>query len=181
MQIIFLIACILSTTVFAKAPTRLGTYSLATEADWGAYFELKKNGRVTVVPWIASGESEDEESEKGTSYQGSWHTTAKGIEITFHHFKDELYFEKNCKNWSAYRCFRYGKSLIRHKEPSPLDQDKPFVDWSSGPKDKTQATKAVDKKAELKDCETRCKSMAAKNELKKGIGIPECIKMICKH
>ena len=42
----------------------LGTFSLATEAGWGAGFELKKDGSATVIPSFDSEGDDETEEEK---------------------------------------------------------------------------------------------------------------------
>lgn len=149
---------------------KLGTYSMATESDWGAAFTLKAKGVAVVTPWFWSGEGIVKPEQK-KDVVGSWKETEDGVELAFSNFKDRFKFEKECEDWRDYPCLRYQKSLASTKEKSPLNEQYPFINWSlknSGPHTVT------------KKCLDQCSAMAKNGELKKSMTVDSCAKELCK-
>lgn len=152
----------------AAEKIKLGTYSLATESDWGASFELKDKGKLSVIPWFSSGEGGKPEQKKAIS--GAWKEVGGRVELTFSNFKDQLKLDTNCGVFKEYYCFRYEKSLSESKEKSPLNEDYPFINWEW----KNKSPRTVTPK-----CIEQCKEMEKSGELKKGTSIEACAKELC--
>lgn len=160
-------------------PTQIqtGTFSLVTEAGWGAGFELKKDGTAVVIPSFDS--EGDDEKEEATGVRpelkkipAQWKRTKDGIEISYLKQRDQFKLDNHCKNWKEYPCFRFQKSLAGNE--SLLNFKQPYINWE------WKHSSHSSEKPDQKQCLAECKKMKKDKTLKAGTSIDECVKTICK-
>lgn len=157
---------------------KLGIFSLATEAGWGASFELKDDGTAVVMPPY-DGEREDgsmDPKPKMEHLKASWKEVKGGIEIAYLHRRDRFRLERECKDWEEYRCFRYEKSVEGSDDKSLLKFDRPYVNWTWKNPGKPKVVQAPD----ATRCKSDCKKMSSDGILKKGITVDQCVQATCK-
>jgi hypothetical protein len=144
-----LVACTVALVKFEasaleRKAIRAGTFSLATEAGWGAAFELKKDGTAIVIPAF-DGEREDGSRNPNPVMRripARWKPTQDGIEITYGRQRDDFILEKSCQNWVEYPCFRFKTSKTGANDKSLLKYEFPFINWDwKGPKAKNEPSK----------------------------------------
>ncbi len=154
----------------------LGTFSLATEAGWTAWFELKPSGEALVSEAYDTEDFDPAVAAvpKPTPKKGKWKKTNEGIEINYGNVTDHLKLEQRCKEWQIHPCFRFVRSTAM-KEKSLLNYKQAYVNWNW----KIDPPKALPK-AEFDKCKKECEQMAARKQLKKDMTAASCVEVICK-
>ena len=162
-------------TAQADTTIKLGEYGLATEAGWGAGFELKEDGTAIVTPQFDS--EGDDETEETTGVRpklrkilAKWKKSNGGIEIDYLEYQDQFQFEAKCKKWPDHPCFNYVKSLANPKIGSLLKFKQSFVNWGE----------LSVKKWDTKKCKIECEKMERAGTIKKGLTVNKCIESLCK-
>ncbi len=119
---ILLVLLVFGYSASADTTISMGEYSLATEAGWGAAFEIKKDGTAIITPTFDyEGDDEIEEATgvrpKLKTISGKWKESIAGIELDYENHKDIFKYEVKCKTkqWSDYPCFQFVKSLADKK------------------------------------------------------------------
>lgn len=114
-----------------KMEIKVGTFSLATEADWGQAFELKNDGSAIITLNHDTEEfgKKNKNAEKKAVITGKWKETSEGIEISYENLRDRFRFEKKCKGWSEYPCFRRLKDSVDANDEKHLSTNYPFINW----------------------------------------------------
>lgn len=156
---------------------KLGTFSLATEAGWTAWFELQDKDQALITP---KNDTEDfdpasKDVAKPIPIKGTWKRTSTGIEIHYGQIIDSLQLEARCMDWPIHPCFKFLSSKSTGKEKSLLNYKQPYINWSwtiSPPKELS--------KSELNQCKKECAELAAKKKLKKGMDEKSCVDLTCK-
>ena len=116
--------------ILAAEPMSRGTFSAATEADWGAAFELKDSGVVVVTPHFEDDpDAKPRKVRRAKTITGTWREADGGIELMFGKFKDRFVLQNPCRDWKDYPCFRYQKSLVSTKQKSPLNLNYAYINW----------------------------------------------------
>jgi hypothetical protein len=159
------------------AEIQLGTFSLATEAGWTAWFHLEKNNKITISP---SYDTEDfdpavKNAPKPSQIFGTWKQTSDGIEITYSKITDTFKFEDRCQEWQIHPCFRFVKTSAKGSQKSVLNYPQSYVNWSW----KLDPPKELPTK-DFEKCKSDCEELTTKNQLKKGVTKEICIKEMCK-
>jgi hypothetical protein len=116
----------------SAAPIKPGTYSLATEAGWTAWFELNANSTARISPAYSTEDFDPEVAKipKPTPLKGTWKKTAKGIEIKYGKVTDTFDFESTCKDWEEHPCFKFVSSKTSGDEKTVLEYRHPYVNWN---------------------------------------------------
>ncbi|MGZ3770487.1 MAG: hypothetical protein ACXVCP_09505 [Bdellovibrio sp.] len=158
----------------------LGVYELDTAAGWAAGFELKENHRVVITPAFGTEEEDYDVSGKSLTKKpdviGTWKETDNGIEVSYGKIVDYFKYTPNeCEYWPESPCLIHlksneikgGKSLLKYKQA-----------WVNR-KVKLKPAKAhVEKR--LLSCQSQCKEMASKKQLKKETSESDCVSILCK-
>jgi hypothetical protein len=177
MKLVFFVLFFLSTS-YADENLKMGTFSLVTEAGWGAAFELRSNGVADIIPSFDSEKEDGSTNPKPevTHIKGTWKKTKDGIEISYLDQKDLFRFENECHSWEDHPCFRYEKSAKGSATKSLLKYDYPYInwDWKNLKKEKSSS------KADLAGCKVVCEKMKRDGTLKKDMTIDDCAKVMCK-
>ena len=125
-----ILSIVLAPSLLTAAPIQKGTFTTATEADWGATFELKESGKLIVTPIFSDDpDTRGKKRKPPKTVSGSWRETDGGIELTYGAFKDRFVLQNPCKDWKDHPCLRYQKSLVQTKGKSPLNLRYPYINW----------------------------------------------------
>lgn len=136
------IGCILSGAIIflgypaqaeeASKKPEMGTYSAFTEADWTVAFELKPEGKATIITELAYDyDAKGKRSENIKTAEGSWEFKAPYLTLSYPGTKDRFIQASNC--YEKMPCFKYDRSIEKSSAKSPLNVNYEFVRWDSKP------------------------------------------------
>jgi len=176
MPLILTILILFFQTVNAEE-IKFGTYSLATEAGWTAWFELKPNNSAMISPAYDTEDLDPAvaKASKPTPIKGSWKKTPNGIDLTYGLVTDSFQFEERCKDWQIHPCFNFVSSKASGKEKTILKYEQPYINWNI----KLNPPKELSK-SELDKCKKECAELQATKQLKDGMDEKSCITQTCK-
>ncbi|MGZ3748087.1 MAG: hypothetical protein ACXWRE_11995 [Pseudobdellovibrionaceae bacterium] len=159
----------------------LGVYELDTQAGWAAGFELKDKHKVVITPAFGTEEEDYDVSGKSLTKKpdvnGTWKETDEGIEVSYGKVVDYFKYTPNeCEYWPESPCLIHLKSKDSKGEKSLLKYKQAWVNR----KVKLKPAKALEEKR-LLNCQSQCKEMASKKQLRKGISESDCASTLCKY
>ena len=124
----FLLFVVVFNSVGAFAETQMGTYSAATESEWGVAFELKSGGlAVVTTEYNYDYDEHDKRVEHKKTVTGKWTMQGSSLTLAYGHFKDTFEYKSDCDEKKP--CYKFKNST--GKGMSPLNVEYEFINWDA--------------------------------------------------